>query len=258
MTGNWSLKGDTPEEAEANNPGILAKIAQLAEECGCRIFAPVPTTFTAEICRKEDLADEWLRGVLYRGKYADGVALDKMGDAFGLASADCLTAVMRDPKSGLVVAAHAGRDSLVDRRVIRGGRARRHDSVIHSMVTPFIAHPCATKTDLRAFLACGIGARNFGHEWNHPVHGRDNRRLVNNLVSRYGPEVVMPPRYLGRISLVGLARIQCEMSGIGWGRIGCDATDTYADRDSYGIPLWHSHRRDGDGKRNLVLVIRRF
>lgn len=259
MTGNWSMKGGSPKEAEKKNPGILSKVAQLAEECGCRIYAPHPSTFTGKVCRKEVLVDEWIPGVLYRGTYADGTVLDRMGDAYGLASADCMTAVIRDAGSGMVVGAHAGRDSLIDRGRLEGRPARRLESVLFSAAAMLAnQRRRLDKRLLRSFLTCGIGPRDFAHEWDHFVHGAVNERMVQDILRTYGMSVVLPPRELGQISLHALARAHLQRVGLNESQIGSDATDTFADRDSYGFPLWHSHRRDGDGKRNFVLVIRRF
>jgi copper oxidase (laccase) domain-containing protein len=244
---NWSLAGKTPEEAEENNPGILDRMERIATRFFLQtIYAPHPSTFNAEIA--DPRSDEWRRwpSSLVRGPLADGVVLREPGTAFVVSSGDCPTVILRDTDSGDVVAAHAGRDSLI----------KLDDSphLISSMVA-VLRPKRGAKAGIRAFIACGINYEHFTHPWNDPQNGERNRAMHAHAAEYEGAAFADDED--GLISLKDLITGQLISNGLNDTRIGFDGADTYSDLGADGKPLWHSHRR-GDRTRNLVLVIRHW
>ncbi len=90
-TRNWNYAGENAEAVEAGNPGITPALRFLMGYNGVvRGLVPKPA-FNALVVGPEALASERLPG-FFRGADADGVMLETHGDAYLLASADCLTA----------------------------------------------------------------------------------------------------------------------------------------------------------------------
>lgn len=118
---NWNYAGSSKEEMETKNPGITDAIMAAMQEHGIeRAFVPKPA-FNARVANAEDLKIELLPG-FFRGVDADGVILTKPGDAYLLASADCLTTALFDGRTSAVAALHCGRDALIDRVWINEGK----------------------------------------------------------------------------------------------------------------------------------------
>jgi len=258
VTGNWSLAGATQEEAEKNNPGILGRMEYLMLEYDCDIFAPNPSEFNAKVVHQSDFTDRWLtpglQTKLYRGLKADGFVLIESGTAFAVSSADCPTAVLYDPKTGRVGAAHAGRDSLIDPGVVHDGKpSREHLSVIDALAEQVGR---GDKCQLQAFISCGIGPVSYTHPPDHEIHGEKNRRLIEFIFRHWGGWAVPIPEK-GQIWLDNIIFQQLMKHGLSESNVSGDGVCTYASmQPNSREPLWHSHRR-GDKTRNLVLVIRR-
>ncbi|MEA3249052.1 MAG: laccase domain-containing protein [Patescibacteria group bacterium] len=262
-TGDWSLRDEIPELPGYPRPEVVEAIGKLAAAYNCRIYAPNTSAFNAQIVEARHLADSLVEDAFFRGVEADGVVLRKPGQAFAVSSADCPTFVLRDPITSTVVAAHAGRDSLIDPLEIRGPREDwirlRPSSVqqaINEMPIPDLHGGLAR---LKAFIACGIGPTHF----RHPYGGDDSDDYNTALIKwawrwNYGNDYLWGnDPYEGCLNLVDIIRMQCRDKGVPTENIGSDGVDTYHDRYPNGRYTWHSHRREGDGTRNLVLVIRR-
>lgn len=246
--GDWSLRGANPEEAEKSNPGILTRLMALSYEYGCTFHAPNPGMFNGRVVELEELKEAWIPRVLYRGTLADGAVLRHPDQAFAVASADCPTAVLYRPDTGAVVAAHAGRDSLWQNE----SNGRRH------LITGMLNRLDAFDERVRGFIACGICPSHFLHSPRDPVHGERNRQMLEAFASY---ALSFPSRAVGASSghlrLAEAIREQLYCFGVPLDNVGYDGSCTYGDQGPDGEPLWHSHRRDHGGKRNLVLVIRR-
>lgn len=256
-SGDWALRGPGAADAERNNPGVLRRVEALSDRHGCRIHAPVATPFNAEIVEPDALRDAWIPGKLFRGIEADAVTLGAPGLAFAVASADCPTIVARCSATGYATAAHAGRDCLYDRgALLEGASPRRHESVVHAMIEAFRKAGCVP-ADIRAFICCGIGPDRFLHGSAHASRGTTNAAIVGHIMARWGAGCLLGDPLEGRLSLAEIIRAQFAELGIHPSHVGHDGGDTHEDRACDGGYAWHSHRRDGDGKRNLVLVIRR-
>ena len=254
-SGNWALKGFERSESEANNPSIGRKIEALhkAHRIG-RLYLPTPRTFNALLVSSIDLKVPWLDGRIFRGAEAEGVLLDKVQDACGIASSDCPTIVARNGATGLVVAAHAGRESLYDAdRLFNGAAPRRFASVVDAIMDALLTSNIRSASDIQAHVVCGICQANFSHPCDGSEQGDRNRKMCAYLNDAWGQGVARH----GYISLPELITRQFEKYGVEPSDVHWDKIDTYGDKENDDY-RWHSHRRTRSGERNFVLVTRRF
>lgn len=254
-SGNWALKGYGREGCEAYNPGIGEKIeGLLASHRIGRLYMPSPHRFNAELAGHEALQVSWKPGRIFRGVDAEGVVLDKIEDACGIASSDCPTIIVRHGLTGLVAAAHAGLKSLYDDAALfEDAPKRRYASVVDALVETLAPGGLQDAKHLEVYTVCGIGALSFRHPWDDPVYGDRNRKLCGHLVSEWGQTACT----FDQISLKSIIARQFEARGANHNEIRHDYVDT-AGPERHGDQFpWHSHRRDKDGQRNFVLTIRR-
>lgn len=253
-SGNWALRGMTPEENHAFNPGIVSRLSGVAEAFRLnRLYLPSPHRFNGEVAGPDDFRQAWPKTRLRRGASVEGSTMEKIGEAVGIASSDCPTIIARNRISLLTVSAHAGRESLYDKEALfNGARPRRHESVVDAIMEK-LAPGSRGAEDVTVFIACGIKAWWFGHRWDDPVHGENNRRLCEHLDARWGPKCALS----GFIALDEVISAQFRAHGVRPDKISVSEACTYHDKDAKGASRWHSHRRDGQGGRNFVLAVRR-
>ncbi len=254
-SGNWALKGYERSESEAHNPGIGRKIEALlrTHRIG-RLYMPSPHQFNAKLACPTELRVPWKDGQIFRGVDAEGVLLDKIEDACGIASSDCPTIVARNALTGLVVSAHAGRESLYDAdHLFRGFAPRRHTSVVDAIVERLSGGDARMADSIQAYVTCGICQANFSHPYDGSALGERNKKMCEHLKGAWGQDVAVH----GHISLFELITRQFEARGVHPSHVRWDRTDTFSDKEG-GVHQWHSHRRDQNGERNFVLVTRRF
>lgn len=240
---------------------ILAEIQKSRPRAIRNIYAPRVADFNARICRATDLRKEIPLHLtdtkLWRGDNADGTMLENPGDAFWASSADCPTVITRDPKSGLVIAAHAGRNSLIDQvQVAEKKPYRAYQSVVDAIVA---CHSQIALKNLRVFITCGISSTHFTHPYDNAQWGEHNKKMCAYILTRWGKDCLPGKRTgeeeLGRIALSEIIRSQCGIYDIPQENIGMDGIDTYGDTDVFDFHFW-SHRRGDGAKRNGVLVVR--
>ena len=109
-----------PTDLEPSN------LMQISEEIEVEtILKPETHTFNARVCDSSDLTKIGYRNsVTILGNYpADGVVIP-IGQAACLRTADCLTIIARHNNTGEVIAAHAGRASLIDETRLKERRIR--------------------------------------------------------------------------------------------------------------------------------------
>lgn len=220
-----------------------------------RVLAPRPA-FNAQVCRPRDLTTAWIPNLFYRGVDADAVVLERSGQAYALASADCAMVLIRNPATGEVAACHAGRDSLLDKQYVLNpkGHPRSFESIVDAACMSLSSNE-QDWYDFQAHVGMAIGPDHFAHPWNHPTYGDSNRRLIEHLSNCWGESVVKGGVDLGKIDLVELIRLQLIMLGFSESNISFDGVDTFADEGEDGQPIWHSNRRDKT-TRNLVVALR--
>ncbi|MCK6462984.1 MAG: laccase domain-containing protein [Candidatus Pacebacteria bacterium] len=226
------------------------------------IFAPSCEKFNAEVVWEKSFRQKIrFRGglTIRKGVFADGVVLENRQDAFFVPSADCPTVVATGKY--IVIAAHAGRDCLLDKQKIHTGkRSRRNGSVVDAIMEKYIMAGEFIK-DLRVFITCGIKAENFRHPINHPQYGKKNEVLINHLLTEYGEDCLKGNPEEGKISLDGLIKTQFLRHGVPPENLLADGIDTFSDNilDEH---VWHSCARaktqEEKGQRNGVFIFRKF
>ena len=263
---NWNFAGETGEAIEAGNPGITFDLGfVMGDNRVTRALVPKPA-FNAVLVAPDMLTSERLPR-FFRGLDADGVVLTDHGDAYALASADCLAAVLFDPSTGCVIAMHCGRNALVDRDALNGKLPRVFPSIVDAGICHMV-NMGANLSRLQVFLAAGIGPDSFTHPTTAAIIGADgsekpniyhsaNETLIGFLERKYndGFHVVVTDHNEGKISLVELVTAQLAEHGVTRDQIEWDEVDTATDTGPNGEFLYHSNRRDKT-LRNLVLVKR--
>ncbi len=230
--------------------GVLEVFAPSARDFNARVVDPDLEHFT----QKREMGS-----VVFRtGVSADGVLMHRPKSAFFIASADCPTLILRLP-NGKIVAAHAGRDCLIDRGRLSGGSpSRMHESVVFAATS----HYHGEYEKIQSVLICGIGPTNFfhfcGRHSGDKVAAFKNRQMISDFQKRWGHKCVLLPIGDGRLNLYEAVKGQLDSVGVPTDRTSFfhDHSDTFRDRLADGSAKYHSHRRDKDGCRNGVLVVR--
>lgn len=271
---DWNFSGVNHGDMESRNPWITSAIAQVISAHDIkRALAPKPESgtriVTAGDTKTPILGIPVLAG-FFRGAEADGILIERPGDAYFLASADIPVVVIYDGKNHRVFCLHCGLDSLVDRNKLQGRGAREFESVIDSAISRIGINE--DPHDLRAFIAASIGPDSFKHPITAFVNGVDgqsvinpdserNRLLVEHLSDTcdYYSEheargSVVTCITAGDINLTELIRFRLLRAGVQLKNVQSDGHDTAADKYRSGEYVFHSHRRDGGTKRNLVVV----
>lgn len=241
------------------------------------VYAPRPSQFNAKICRPEELTEVYqgiidlsneeintsLKGVrILRGVDADGCEI-KRGERIMVASADCPTVIVRSRRTGRVVAAHAGRDCLFDRKRLESGALQRTpESVIDAIMQSETFWREKDVCEIEAFITCGIGPQNFRHRTDHPTYGKMNEKIVSHferLGNHNNRETIAGPRHLGCLNLAEIIRAQFMAHGVPPENVADDGIDTYGDMDADDEYTWHSSARgktpEEKSRRNLVVVV---
>lgn len=261
---DWSLRGFKPS-GEVENPDLAARIAIIARMLGAEdILAPYPTKMNSEITGTEKLKTSFelpLSDVhLWRGVEADGVRLQYAGDAFAMSAADCALVVVKWRTQ--MWAAHAGRDSLIDRTFIKtNGReqGKRYKSVVDSIMHEI---PRKFLHETVVYYGCTISkGEHFEHPIDHPnsEHADFNKKMLQFIADKYSnpaDPATSGDEYWkrGQIDIRWLIRKQFERYDVT--NFETDQVCTFSETDPAGNLIWHSNRRDKI-KRNLFLVIRR-
>jgi hypothetical protein len=222
------------------------------------VFVPRPVLSNAKVVDPlrdpfpETASVDGFSTTFHLGMDVDGVVL-RPGTALFIASADCPTFVARS-SDGLVVAAHAGRGSLIDEayHVQGGGFQRRHESVVFAALRHLKG---GIPAKARTALVCGIGPKDFKHPVGADEAGRDNARRVAIVRKLWGDSCLVPPEFLCRLNLFEIVKAQLKRERY---PSDCDSffhdrSDTHNDRGSDGYKF-HSFRRDKSKARNGILV----
>lgn len=244
---NWAVNRDEPES--------FYKIEDVVPTDVCSVRMPIPSNMNARMATSEEFESIFTssRATFYGGVYADGCCLPHRC-ALGITSADCPTIVMYGG-TRFVAAAHAARDSLINREWLMHGYpgARPAEGIIQNML--ILARAAGIQpSDLSLGVFGGI-REGFTHHPEHEIHGEYNRALI-----AYCRTFGMPSKSAvrdascGEIDLYRLIRGIAVREGISSQNIFFDEIDTRNDVTPLGEPRWASHSRDPSGKRNLVLV----
>ncbi len=180
------------------------------------------------------------------GTQLDAVVLQK-GQAAGILTRDCPTIVFYNGKTGEVVIAHAGRDSVLDRKGIAAdGQTRQYESVVFSV----LAFTGWNPKDISILVCIGIGAEHFSHPFDYPLFESLNKKMIGWILQNYGSECVAGEPEEGKIDLFALIKNQCIKAGIPSGHIQHDGVDTYTDPR-----FWSTRNKTKNNGLNLIVVI---
>lgn len=233
-----------------------SQVVEIAVERGIKdVYHPQTHTFNGKICRPADFVPVIKkRGVkIHSGCLTDGVVLDSPKSAAWLRTADCPTIVTRQDLAGEVIAAHAGRASLIDEELVRTGQASRHpESVVQKIYERLIDFGRQTLIELEVYSCCGIGPMQFRHPADHPLHGPFNAKMNRHIALTYGSDCFLDGQTAcGALNLHRLIHNQFHLGGVPLDNIHHDEVDTARDRARF------FSRRGGDQiGYNTILVIR--
>jgi copper oxidase (laccase) domain-containing protein len=221
---------------------LAAHVFTLGEKGEKRVVCPVPV-HKPNITSSKTLKVLTARpgqAALYRGSSADGALILK-GEVYALASADCPTVSIHDPKATTTVVVHFSRQSGVVGDILQNALTHFRD------VDP---------SCLLATISLGIDTEHFDHRWDHPDYGEGNEALTRDLIKRFGKRAVSHNWSHGGINLKFVAIAMLLQVGLKKHNIYVDAIDTYSD-----ARFWSQRASDtrestkfGDTGRNLVLV----
>lgn len=186
LTG-WSLKPIQRQE-DVERHGHLA--SRLSSELSFldvkEAFAPNVAAFSGHIATSGDMTTKIVldHAILRRNRElpADGVFLDpKQG--FVMSAAGC--PIILAGGGNYFIAAHAGRDSLIERNAVTGkGSRREHQSVVDAIADKFWQRG-VPKRDIAMVMMFSIPAEAFEHRFDHPTYGEYNRLLDDFVRTRW-------------------------------------------------------------------------
>ncbi len=268
---NFSLKDlqSMGDEKKQENEGLVRCFREVANHFNIRrIYAPRPVNMNSEVVDPQDLGVELvidykdfgdaggLETLLLRGVNADGIRLPEKS-MFAVSSADCALIVVKWRNQ--MWAAHAGRDSLMDRELIETNGLRvgkYYPSVVNSIMEEI---PRKFSSETQVFMGCTISkGAHFEHPIDHPnpKYAEFNQKMINHIWKTYGQPVSSQDMSFwerGQIDMKWLMRRQFESYGVI--HFETDNICTYSEINPNDTFKWYSNRRDKI-MRNLFLVIR--
>ncbi len=265
---NFSFKGIDDSWAVQSDYGqIFGALASIHTHND--FFAPSPVLMNAELVQPEELCGRCFRFPsfsslhesfsLQRGIQADGLSGLTKKHGYIVSAADCaLVAVKNDD---LVIAAHAGRNSVIDMNYMKGGEKRENESVVHAILKRIVG---ANLDIQRTHVWIGFSI-SPGPHFAHAINDHENphnRKMVEYVARHYGPSCFKQDGQggtLGWLDVKELIRRQFLSLGVPEGNIELDSVCTYSDQDATGEYLWYSNKRQlvagEEQKRNLFAVV---
>ncbi|MFZ2072195.1 MAG: laccase domain-containing protein [Minisyncoccia bacterium] len=223
----------------------------LKEKGITNIYLPDPTDFNGLLCKPADFKkeDKFNNINLFEECKAEGIVIPKNSGMF-ICTADCPTIVFHDIENDMLIAAHAGFGSVVDKTKITTDKpSRNHEGVVEEIMKKI-----KNTSMYEIHILCGISYNNFRYDINHFMHGETNKKIFDYLLKEYGDNAVPRGMEHGGISVPGIIKEQFICYGVDLDKITSDGIDTYADKD------WWSHHRsiNLEGKkcgRNGILIL---
>jgi hypothetical protein len=185
------LTGKHPGDVgPTKEPASQAMIAGVAETFGVTdLFAINPSQFNGRVVAADPAYFE--KHALHGGvsvhfeTYVDGVVGLIPGQAFWMRSGDCPTIFLVG--HGEVAALHGGLHSILTPYWKDGFAATpNRPSVVQAGVARMSTRP----DQLQARIICGAGADGYVLKMDHPVHGRHNHRLMQEVRARWGRQCI--------------------------------------------------------------------
>ncbi|MEN9338241.1 MAG: hypothetical protein RIQ41_555, partial [Candidatus Parcubacteria bacterium] len=264
---NFSFKGiDESTDPQVTHSPVFGALASISDECEF-FAAPSPVEMNAKLVPVEDLplglpsgkcTSLEKRFALYRGLCADGAYDLDPSCGYAVSAADCALIVAKNGDS--IIAAHAGRNSVIDMNRLKGEPGRTHESVVQAIMDRFLSlglHPGATKVWVGFSISPGPHFEHSIFDERHP----HNRRLVEFVSFTYGKECFADDgqgQTRGWLDNKELIRRQFNCEGVPERNIDLDRVCTYSDL-SAGQHAWYSCKRSATQgemqRRNLFAVV---
>lgn len=258
---SFSFKGiDVSGDAYTTHAPIFAALNSISATTN--YFAPSPVQMNAEVATPDDFKysltqKQWVLPsskdvYLHRGVCADGLSELSPSKGFVMSAADCALVVVRCDE--ITIAAHAGRDSVIDMLSMKGEARRERKSVVDNICE--IVSGCGGDLQkLGVWIGFSISAGpHFEHAVSSTEHSH-NKKLVEYISKKYGAVCFKDDGQggaLGWLDLKELIRQQFIQCGVKPQHVELDSICTRSDtRD--GKPVWYSNVRNG-AERNLLAV----
>lgn len=232
------------------NQGLVKGLRSVLKEIGVhKAFAPNVAESSAEIIGTDELKNEILidRNItLHRNQSipADGIFLN-LGETFVMSSAGCPVIIATAGEQ--MIAAHAGRDSLIDRGAVIGEPTRSNLSVVYSIIGAFIKKGFRP-SEIKMWMLFSIPPAKFKHDLNHWEHGEQNRALAE-FVSKWCPNGVTRKNGSIFLNLEEIFLQQAHMYGV---------QNALAMHSLTQFPaMAHTHDESKNPKRRNLIVIKR-
>jgi len=222
-----------------------------------KIYFPNISSFTGEICDEDDFNQSFKipkygLEVFYHKK-TEGLVIPKNSAAF-LCTADCPVIICKDKVDDLLIVAHAGLGSVVDKTMILNGhRSRFYKSVVDSIIDYLDENDNET-CDCEIIIAGGISHKSFIYSPQDPVFGESNKKLLEFIIYNYGENTVPLGIDHGAISIQNIIKQQLNGWGVNFRDIRVDGIDTFTDSRFWSHTEFVQKRCSVDG-RNGVMVI---
>ena len=258
---NFSFKGiDESKDVHATHAPIFAALSSVSVTTN--YFAPSPAHMNAEVVTPDDFKcssnhKQWAlpfseNAYLHRGVCADGLSELSPSQGFVMSAADCALVVVRCDE--ITIAAHAGRDSVIDMLFMKGEAQEMRKSVVDN-ICEIVSSEGGDLKKLKVWIGFSISAGpHFEHDVNSTKHSH-NKKLVEHTSKKYGADCFKDDKQggaLGWLDLKKLIERQVILCGVRSQNIELDSVCTRSDmRD--GKPVWYSNVRNGV-ERNLIAV----
>lgn len=236
-----------------DNANLYYLIPILKENGINNVFLQDTSDFNATIVQSSDFVSHFeVEGInFFRGVKADGMIIPSQSAAI-FRSADCPTIIFHDIENDLLIGAHAGLESLIDKKKLATGAPfRDHESVVDEIVR-FI--PLSTTNHYEIFILAGISSRNFIYDISNPIYKDINLKIFSYLLKKYGLDAVPRSTAKGNISLLGITKCQFGRYGFDSDKVISDGLDTFSDSRLWSHFEENLHGNNGL-ERNCVLII---
>jgi len=252
---NWTLRDLQTNEDRGKNDTLVQKLWEIMCALDCKsAYAPSPVLFNGKIVEPSSLNKQIIVGAgfnLFRNKDepADGTFL-KPGQMGIISAAGCPVIVAR--YKGVMIFAHAGRDSLFDRSSIEKGSLEvARGSVVDSIMAR-LQVPRLERDEIFAHVFFSIGAKALTHPLLDERYGAFNRNMHKFVAHHWGEQCA----YLNsagsnlHLNLPQLIKRQFERCGVPSGNVTLDLNNVEDLRT-----LAHTRGENRD-RRNLVVIAR--
>lgn len=262
---NFSFMGiDTSQDPHYTHPQIFAALGSVPGLAD--FYAPSPTQMNAKVVSPFDLihspeAKVWEgnRTVtpqgnfrLHRGLFADGLTGLTPWIGYAMSAADCALIVVRS--EDIIIAAHAGRESILDMKRLKGEPPREKESVVDTICEKVLSANQVRNAEVWVGFSISPG-RHFEHVVGNPAFPV-NDVLVKYVTDRYGKICFKDDGQdglRGWLDTKELIRQQFLRAGVDEKNITLDTMCTYSDTKD-GEHMWYSNKRSGS-YRNLIAVV---